>query len=97
MQIKKLSLYVLIFLFTVSSAYALFHKEKWDGWVYPNADDLTNYVLAGKDFKSLEDCRDACLRIISNAGYQNADYECGLNCKPRSPGADVFVCKKTLR
>jgi len=26
-----------------------------------------------------------------------ADYECGLNCKPRSPGADVFVCKKTLR
>ena len=54
-------------------------------------------MLAGKDFKSLEDCRDACLRKISNAGYQNADYECGLNCKPLSPGADVFVCKKTLR
>ena len=76
---------------------AFFHNDKWDGWVYPNANNLTKYISAGMDFKSLEDCRNACLKKIAISGYQNADYECGLNCKPSYPGADTFICKKTSR
>ena len=49
------------------------------------------------DFYALKKAKVKTLTCLSNAGYQNADYECGLNCKPLSPGADVSVCKKTLR
>ena len=76
---------------------AFFHNDKWDGWVYPNANNLTKYISAGMGFKSLEDCRNACLKKIAISGYQNADYESGLNCKPSYPGADTFICKKTSR
>ena len=93
---KRILIIIIISLFLGSISHALFH-EKWDGWVYPDADNLTKYERAGFGFKSLEDCRNACLKKIAKAGYKNADYECGLNCKPISPGADVFVCKKTSR
>ena len=94
---KKLLAIIVLGLFFSGISHAFFHKEKWDGWVYPDANDLTKYISVGMGFKSLEDCRNSCLSKISDAGYQDADYECGLNCKPSYPGADTFICKETSR
>jgi len=94
---KKLISIVVLGLAWGGISYAFFHNDKWDGWVYPNANNLNKYISVGIGFKSLEDCRNACLKKIAISGYQNADYECGLNCKPSYPGADTFICKKTSR
>ena len=39
------------------------------------------------------------MHMIASNGWKNADYECGLNCKPMFPELvdSVLVCKKTLR
>ena len=94
---KKLLAVIFLGFFLSGVSHAIFHKEEWDGWVYPDANDLTSYISVGTSFASLKDCRAACLKKISNAGYQNADYEYGLNCKPSFPGADTFICKETSR
>ncbi|MEH6529572.1 MAG: hypothetical protein V7718_06490 [Porticoccus sp.] len=72
-------------------------EEKWEGFVYPNANDLTISKNVGT-FSSLEACRDAALSILSSISSVRAgDYECGLNCEARSDLGGMKVCKKTER
>lgn len=68
--------------------------ERWEGVVYPNGDDLTNYRFVG-EYESLEACRDACLAELNRIGSHKGDYECGKNCKsdPNYPG--MRVCQET--
>ena len=69
-------------------------KEEWRGFLYPNRDDLTTHVEIGT-FGSLEQCRDA---VRANKAYsENADYECGLNCRDELGPGGPLVCKKTER
>ena len=91
--------YVLFLLFLMPVSSNSFFGEKWQGWVYPDRTNLSNSISVGKDFKSLTDCRSACVNRINASGYKNADYECGLNCKPMYPNIpdSVIVCKKTER
>ena len=95
---KKLLL-ILLVTFLIPDTSNSFFGEKWQGWVYPDRTNLSNSISIGKDFKSLTDCRNACLNKINVSGYKNADYECGLNCKPLYPNIpdSVMVCKKTER
>ena len=90
---KRILIIIIISLFLGSISHALFH-EKWDGWVYPDADNLTKYERAGFGFKSLEDCRNACVGIIRSNNWQNADYECGYKCKFKD---GINICKETSR
>ena len=69
-------------------------SERWDGYVYPDRSNLTNFRSAGKGFGSLGECRAACVSMIRSNNWQNADYECGLNCKYKD---GINICKKTER
>jgi len=72
-------------------------EEKWEGFVYPNANDLSISRNIGV-FSSLEQCRDAALKKLSIISSVHAgDYECGLNCESRSGLRGIKVCEKTLR
>ena len=80
------------FLIALLSACA---EEKWEGFVYPNANDLTISENVGT-FSSLETCRDAALSTLSSISSVRAgDYECGLNCEARSDLGGLKVCEKT--
>ena len=70
-------------------------SERWEGFVYPNAEDLTNHRYVG-EFDSLEECRDACRAELSRIGaYNKGDYECGKNCKSDSNWPDSRICEET--
>lgn len=70
--------------------------EKWEGFVYPNKNDLTADKYIGT-YGSLESCRAAAWEMLSKISSMEAgDYECGLNCKPSDFG-DIKVCEKTER
>ena len=70
--------------------------EKWNGFVYPDKNDLTVYKNIGT-FSSLEACRSADLSKLSALGAtKKGDYECGLNCKSESIGS-VKLCEQTKR
>jgi hypothetical protein len=69
-------------------------KEQWEGFVYPNKEDLTNHVSIGV-FTSLEECRDHSLAKLEEISSIHAgDYECALNCKE---GSLPKICEKTER
>ena len=63
--------YILFLLFLVPSSSNSFFGEKWQGWVYPDRTNLRNSISVGKDFKSLTDCRAACVNRINSSGYKN--------------------------
>ena len=67
-------------------------KEEWEGAVYPNKNDLTEYKNTGVH-ESLESCRAAARGMLSRiSSIEEGDYECGLNCE-----GDIKVCEKTER
>jgi len=69
--------------------------DEWDGYVYPDSNDLTVHRHVGT-FSSLESCRDAALSTLENMGaLRSGDYECGLNCEARSNLGGMKVCDKT--
>ena len=73
-------------------------SQRWQGSVYPDRNNLRNDIRL-PEYASLESCRRAALHMIHSNGWKNADYECGLNCRPMFPELvdSVLVCKKTLR
>ena len=68
-------------------------EDRWSGYVYPDANNLSVHRSIG-DYPTLEECRAAALGTIRAGGWQNADYECGLNCEPHSH-MGINVCEKT--
>ena len=70
--------------------------DTWIGHVYPNASNLLVDRFIGQ-YSSLEDCRRAATRVIADSGWENADYECGLNCKRDSSFGGLWICEDTLR
>jgi hypothetical protein len=74
-----------------------FNADEWEGFVYPNKNNLTEHINIGV-FKSLESCRAAALKKLSQvSSIEEGDYECGLNCGFRDGMGDLRVCKKTER
>ena len=77
----------------VASVYFAWPSDEWSGFVYPDADDLTNHLEIG-EFESLGECSQAAQSRIRNEGWRNADYECGSNCRPFGTQS---LCEETLR
>lgn len=68
--------------------------ERWEGFVYPDKDNLANHISVG-EYSSLESCRDAARSALKGiSSPKSGDYECGLNC---SGGASQKICDKTGR
>jgi len=84
----KKFIYFIILIMTLNSCG---NSDTWTGYVYPDASNLLNSKYIGS-FSSLEDCRASCLDTIRSNNYQNADYECGLNCKVKD---GINICEKT--
>lgn len=70
--------------------------NQWEGFVYPNRNDLTNHIGIGS-YKSLEECRASALQALGKvSSLERGDYECGLNCKADGSGG-LKVCEETLK
>lgn len=90
-----------LYLITAVVAYALAisgcFKEEWEGFVYPNKNDLAEHINIGA-YKSLEECRVSAVNALNKISSVSAgDYECGLNCESKSGTGGIKVCEKTER
>lgn len=71
-------------------------KEEWEGFVYPNKNNLTYYQSIGV-FSSLESCSDAAYgRLYQLNATTRGTYECGLNCEYNND-MGLKVCERTAR
>ena len=62
-------------------------EEEWNGFVYPDAENLKEHSVVGK-FKS----RDECIRSAQASITPVGTFECGLNCQDSE--FVVKVCEK---
>ena len=93
MMEKVLAFILLISVVSLSGCF----KEEWDGFVYPDKNDLTIHKEIGV-YASLKLCRAAAQEMLENLNaIDKGDYECGLNCESREGWDTVKVCKKTER
>ena len=76
-------------------ALAACSADVWTGFVYPDRTNLLVDIPIG-GYPSLLECRDAALDLIEARRWDNADYECGLNCRP-GPSFELLVCEVTRR
>ena len=97
-----IGLIILLLVVLVASTITLFLSESEDRWtctVYPDKRQLSVSVTLG-EHSSLQECGVAARSAIEAAGWSDADYECGLNCKPWSEAAqagfDLLVCEDTV-
>ena len=72
-------------------------KEEWEGFVYPNKNNLSEHINIGS-YKSLKECRVSAINALNKISSVSAgDYECGLNCESKSSMGGIKVCEKTER
>lgn len=72
-------------------------REEWEGFVYPNRNNLGEHVYIGT-YKTLEECRASAIDALTRISSVSAgDYECGLNCKTKNGMGSIKVCEKTER
>ena len=72
-------------------------SDSWEGFVYPNRNDLTKHHNIGK-FESLEACRASARGFLAELkALDRGDYECGKNCDDGSKLSGIKVCEETLR
>lgn len=90
-----LSLSQRFLLFATMTIAATGCSERWEGFMYPDRNNLGQSVALGT-FSSLDDCRARALAAIETLGHRNADYECGLNCSGRELG-EPRICEQTAR
>ncbi|ERP98770.1 hypothetical protein Q669_00500 [Labrenzia sp. C1B10] len=71
-------------------------QPQWQGWVYPNRNDLTVSTNLGR-FSTFEECRSAAissLKLMSSP--TRGDYECGYKCEWKADW-DINVCVETRK
>ena len=92
MRIESLAFALPLFLLLCTGC-----SDKWEGFVYPNKDDLTKHRSLGH-FPSLEECRAAARGMLEELkALERGDYECGKNCDDGSTFGGIKVCEDTLR
>ena len=70
-------------------------EDEWEGFVYPNASDLTQHQNLGV-FRSLPECRYAAgYRLTELEATETGTYECGLNCGFKEDWGDLRICEET--
>jgi hypothetical protein len=76
---KKLRFCILVILLLALSGCS--NKEQWEGYVFPNKDNLLIHRNSGR-FQSLQECKDASMAILESLdALEKGYYECGKNCK----------------
>ena len=71
--------------------------EEWTGVFYPNRSNLTVHQIVG-NFDTLDMCRSELIgRANSQENPNNADWECGLDCRPYEGDPEMLICEKTER
>ena len=61
--------------------------------IYPDK----NTYLISKNYEgisSLKYCRKMAKQLIAERGYENAEYECGMNCSKRTDLGGLYECKE---
>ena len=92
MKINSVKIFSSIFIFALVSCET--NEDSYVLTVYPDKNTLLNDISL-EGFKSLEQCRVAANKMISNYKYENADYEFGKNCrKIYDPLGDYFSCEE---
>jgi hypothetical protein len=72
-------------------------SDSWEGFVYPNKNDLTQHHNLGH-FSSLQACRAAARdRLAAFHALERGDYECGHYCDDGSRLRGIKICQETLR
>ena len=78
-------------------------RASWQGWVYPDRNDLSDDIPIGA-FDTLEQCGAAARTILKRLDVRDedgeqvvGDYECGYKCKPEGGAGGLNVCEKTER
>ena len=51
----------------------------WRGWIYPNKENLSEYIVLGR-FNSFDECKQTSLLNLKK--IPSSDYDYGKNCKP---------------
>ena len=84
---------IILVVVVLKPLYPFHSHDTWLGHVYPDSDNLTEFVTIG-EFNSLETCTTVSLQSIEGAGLLNADFECTRNCKPMVSGTPntIFIC-----
>jgi hypothetical protein len=83
--------------FVLIAALASCGRDSWEGFVYPDKNNLTEHRGLGI-FSSLEECRAAADNYLTDLGaLDRGDYECGKNCDSGSSTGGIKVCEETLR
>ena len=92
---KKI-LTIIIIAVVIWGIFSFLKGDKYVGFYYPDANDLTNDIQSSEVFDSLEMCRDWVDEQISiyNTDGSGYDYECGKNCD--LSGGKPYVCEETL-
>lgn len=72
-------------------------NEEWEGFVYPNKNNLSEHIDIGS-YKTLEECRVSAINALNRtSSVADGDYECGLSCESRNGMSGYKVCEKTER
>jgi len=72
-------------------------KDEWEGFVYPNKNNLSEHINIGS-YDSLEECRTSAINALNRiSSVHDGDYECGLNCKSKNGLEGIKICEETSR
>ena len=72
-------------------------KKEWEGFVYPNKNNLSEHINIGS-YKTLEECRASAINALNKtSSVATGDYECGLSCESKSGISGFKVCEKIER
>lgn len=92
-KVKSQLITTVVVAFAVSGCF----KEEWEGFIYPNKNNLSEHINIGT-YKSLEECRASAINALNKISSVSAgDYECGLNCKSKSSMVGIKICERTER
>lgn len=69
--------------------------EEWSLTIYPWRNNLNDFFHNNLKYHSLEECRAAAYRGM--AEYENATYECGLNCEKAPMAHRILICEETRK
>ena len=72
--------------------------ETWTGTVYPDRNNKNRDEFVAVS-RTLDECRAKNSFRIMDAGWDNADHDCGLNCRRNDSGLfrDINTCKEVIR
>lgn len=68
--------------------------DKWIGFYYPDADNLSNYRQSW-ELESYSECLEWVDDVSNGRTDTGFDYECGKNCKPNKEWGG-YICEETL-